>query len=48
MVVVDWIDLVLDVGKRQALVNSVVNPPVPYSGGGRNYELVKKEAAAWS
>lgn len=48
MGVVDWTDLVQDADKGQALVNSVVNLQVPCSGGGRNYELVKKETAAWS
>jgi hypothetical protein len=37
MGVVDWTDLVQDVDKRQALVNSVVNLQVPYSGRVRNY-----------
>jgi hypothetical protein len=48
MGVVDWTDLVQDVDRRQALVNSVVYLQVPYSGGGTNYELVKKETAARS
>jgi len=32
MGVADWTDLVQDVDKKQALVNSVVNLQVPYSG----------------
>jgi len=48
MGVVDWTDLVQDVDRRQALVNSVVNLQVPCSGGGTNYELDKNETATRS
>jgi hypothetical protein len=36
MGVVDWTGLVQDVDKWQALVKSVVNLQVPFSGGVRN------------
>jgi len=37
MGVVEWTELVQDVDKKQAVVNSVVNLQVPRSGGVRNY-----------
>jgi len=48
---VDWIDLVQYRDKWWAVVNTVMNPQVPYNAGNfltEGYLLLKKDSALWS
>jgi hypothetical protein len=48
----DWVKLILDGNKRQAVVTTVMNPQVPLNGGNffaqlTNYKLPQNYSALW-
>jgi hypothetical protein len=46
----DWIDLAQNTDRRRALVNEVINLPVPPNSGNllRTGQPLKKDSAVWS